>query len=136
MTYSDINFLNVAAGSCTVIESPSGRVSMIDINDGTELREAQSMSLASRILKEAEIQALAARLVDPVDWVKQRVGATHLFRFILSHPDCDHLSGLRRLLILDEVPILNFWDIPHSKQLKKSDFTNQNLWYAATGHSR
>jgi beta-lactamase superfamily II metal-dependent hydrolase len=134
MAHSDISFLNVGAGSCTVVESPSGRVSMIDINDGTELREARSMSSEARALREAEIKELSARLVDPITWVKTRVGCDGLFRFVLSHPDCDHLAGLRRILLRRELPTLNFWDIPHSKALSKADFTNDDLWSDWAGY--
>ena len=48
MPYTDVNILNVGRGSCSVVESPSGRKSMIDINDGGELREAAGMSFAAR----------------------------------------------------------------------------------------
>ena len=36
-------------------------------------------------------------LDDPIHWFADRYG-TSMWRFILSHPDKDHLSGIRRLL--------------------------------------
>ena len=68
MPYTDVNILNVGRGSCAIVESPSGRKSMIDINDGGELREAAGMSVATRFLQEAAIKSLKSKLVDPVAW--------------------------------------------------------------------
>lgn len=113
MGYTDVNILNVGAGSCAVIESPSGRASMIDINDGSDLREAAAMSPADRFLRESAIRALKAKLVDPINFCK-RNGIGELWRFILSHPDGDHMAGIRRVLS-GELPALNFWDIPHKR---------------------
>jgi len=113
MAHSDVSILNVGAGSCCVIESPSGRNSMIDINDGSDLREAAAMSSIDRLLGEAAISAAKAKLVDPVAWCKAN-GISQLWRFVLSHPDADHMAGIRRVLG-GEFPTLNFWDIPHNR---------------------
>ena len=40
MAYTDVNILNVGAGSCAVDRVAQRPDSMIDINDGSELREA------------------------------------------------------------------------------------------------
>lgn len=119
MTYSDVNVLNIGAGSCIVIESPSGRYSMIDINDGSDLREAASMSPLERILRSATIDAMKAKLAHPIEFCKAN-GINDLWRFILSHPDADHLAGIRRVLS-GELPASNFWDIPHHRVRTKRD---------------
>lgn len=125
MPYTDVNILNVGRGSCSVVESPSGRKSMIDINDGGELREAAGMSFAARFLQEAAINSLKSKLVDPIAW-SRRYGITQLWRFILSHPDADHMAGLRRILS-GELRTDNFWDIPHNRmRSKRSDFKNDS----------
>jgi competence protein ComEC len=122
MAYSDISVLNVGAGSCIVIESsPSGRVSMIDINDGGELREARTLSLAQRVLFSENLRSLKALLEDPLEFCKAN-GIHELWRFILTHPDADHMSGLRRILG-GELPTTVFWDIPHKRtRTKRSEF--------------
>ena len=79
MSHSDVSFLNVGAGACTLIESPSGRVSMVDINDGGSLREALAMSQIDRLLRSAELDQLQAKLVDPVTWVKTYVKTSDVF---------------------------------------------------------
>ncbi len=111
-SYTDVHILNVGAGSCTVIESPSGRVSMIDVNDGGELRSYEKRSLAEIYFG---TRHLAADLVDPVIWVQDRFGSD-LWRFILSHPDADHMSGIRRILRDGELRPSNFWDLPHLRR--------------------
>lgn len=115
MNYTDVHILNVGAGSCTVIESPSGRVSMIDINDGGELRSYEKRSLAEIYFGLSKARQLEAGLVDPIDWVRNRFGSD-LWRFILSHPDADHMAGIRRILRDEELVPSNFWDLPHERQ--------------------
>lgn len=122
MGYSDINVLNVGAGSCIVIESPSGRKSMIDINDGGKLRESAALSALQRIALSESLKSLAARLVDPIEFCHAN-GITELWRFILTHPDADHMSGIRRLLVGGELPVSYFWDIPHNRvRTKRNEF--------------
>jgi beta-lactamase superfamily II metal-dependent hydrolase len=47
------------------------------------------------------------------------MGATYpnqsLFRFVLTHPDMDHMRGLKRLH--DTVGFTNFWDTKHTKTI-------------------
>jgi beta-lactamase superfamily II metal-dependent hydrolase len=112
--HTDVNIINVGAGSCAVIESPSGHNSMIDINDGSDLRETASMSFAERFVHGDRLRALAASVDDPIDFCK-RYRINELFRFVLSHPDADHMAGLRRILRDGELPVTNFWDIPHKR---------------------
>lgn len=47
------------------------------------------------------------RSTNPITYMK-RNGLTALFRFILSHPDCDHLDGFNALC--DNFSLANFWD--------------------------
>lgn len=41
-----IHFLNVGHGDCTIVEFPSGRLMMIDINNSKSLPEADEEALA------------------------------------------------------------------------------------------
>lgn len=110
-----IHVLNVGAGSTTVVQSPSGRLSVIDVNDGQEQRSYE--------------QGAASRsLTDPIDWLRANCG-TDIFRFILSHPDADHMAGLRRLLLDNSVPIHNFWDIAHSRRRTEDDCRSKEAWH-------
>ncbi len=126
---TDVYILDVGAGSCVVIDHPSGRRTMIDINDGRRLRTYEREELLRRpggyllaLLEEAQ-------LPDPIGWFKSRFG-DYLYRFILSHPDADHLAGLRRLLA-GELTLENFWDLPHSRTAATSGSTaDARDWHA------
>ena len=89
-----INFLNVGKGNCTVVEHPTGRLSVIDIDN-------------SRIDEENDT------LQDPVDFINRNYPYKDIFRFILTHPDMDHMSGLAELI--KHKTIHNFWDTDHDK---------------------
>ena len=116
---TDIYILNVGAGSCVVIDHPSGRRSMIDINNGRELRAFERQALLAEGLS-ARLSALEAKLVNPIEWYRERFGDS-VFRFLLSHPDADHMAGLRCLLQRDDIGIVNFWDLPHNRFHEDAD---------------
>ncbi len=109
-----INILNVGRGSCAVIEHPSGRRSMIDINIAAKLPPGEVVELRRKAML-LEARRSEARLTHPVRWFWDRFGSdAELFRFILSHPDTDHLLGIGHL-IQGDVPTAHIWDLPHSK---------------------
>lgn len=78
-------------GDCTVIKSPSGRISMIDINNASSLDEETSKEYLSSVGKTYDIQ-----LTNPVEWLVDNNIHT-LFRFVCTHPDMDHLTGMSAL---------------------------------------
>lgn len=109
---ADLYILNVGNGSCAIIDhTPSGRVSMIDVNNAKELPEDEREVLAL-----SEEQTYEAALDDPIAWMHASLPGRELFRFVLSHPDADHMEGLHRILASKELSLLNFWDLPHSKE--------------------
>jgi beta-lactamase superfamily II metal-dependent hydrolase len=48
---------------------------------------------------------------NPIDYIKER-GLTNVFRFILTHPEMDHMDGIKDLF--DEFRPTNFWDTDNS----------------------
>lgn len=98
-----IHFLNVGKGSCTIIDFPSTRLSMIDIDN-------------SRIKDDEEV------LTDPIEYLRNNFSNRSLFRFILTHPDMDHMSGLDELA--RNVSISNFWDTNHNKTINEEEWTS------------
>lgn len=106
---------------------------MIDINDGGKLRPEEYEAIKQRsfslsALVEAAVRKEEQLLDDPIDWFKERYG-TSMHRFILSHPDMDHLSGIRRLLgRAREIEITNFWDYDHTRKRQESDFPTKAGW--------
>ncbi len=91
-----VHFLNVGKGNCTVIQFPSGRLAVIDIDN-------------SRIADDEDV------LQDPVTFLDAKYPGQGIFRFILTHPDMDHMSGLAELK--RKRVISNFWDTNHDKVL-------------------
>ena len=59
-------------------------------------------------------------LTDPVDYYSRKFNNQSLFRFILTHPDMDHLSGLNEFS--KKVPITNFWDTDNNKSFSDEDW--------------
>jgi beta-lactamase superfamily II metal-dependent hydrolase len=135
-----VYFLNVGHGDCTIIEHPSGRLTMIDINNTKTLPESDVDALADALLLtksafraggsppagftswEDYYQSL---LVDPVEFFRDTFGTERtVFRYIQSHPDMDHMSGLFRFFWQEGITVQNMWDTAHTKTLDESSFEN------------
>ena len=111
-----IHFLNVRRGDCSVIQHGSGRVTMIDICNGKSAARRAYIETALQLLGRPRLTGIGKlsgdfgmreHPTDPVAYL-QNLGVRNVFRFILSHPDMDHLDGFRALC--DEVGVQNFWD--------------------------
>jgi len=98
-----VDFLNVGKGNCTVILFPSGRLTVVDI-DNSRIDD-----------KEETLQC-------PIDFIRNNYREKDIFRFILTHPDMDHMSGLAELI--KHKTIYNFWDTDHEKEV---DADNMHL---------
>lgn len=103
-----VHFLNVAPGDCTVIQHGSGRVSMIDICDGNidEVVRKAMIAEATRTKPRGNFR-MCRYPTNPIEYVRE-LGIERIWRFILTHPDMDHMDGLDRLVT--RVGINNFWD--------------------------
>jgi beta-lactamase superfamily II metal-dependent hydrolase len=148
MQSTKIHFLNVGHGDCTIIEHPSGRLTMIDINNSKSLPEDDQVALAAQlgislsqfrmgtIEKKSWAQYYEGLLVDPRDYWRDHFAGRHLFRYIQTHPDLDHMGGLASLFWGEKVTLGNFWDYDHDKTKQESDFDNGphdwNDWLAYT----
>jgi competence protein ComEC len=103
---STIHLLNTKPGDCTIIRHESGRTTMIDICDGNEpdvLGQPPSFSPV-RNGQQANFR-MCLRPTNPISYA---VNLGKIFRFILTHPDMDHMDGFDRLI--DVAGIWNFWD--------------------------
>ena len=131
-----IHFLNVGHGDCTLVELPSGRLMMVDINNSKTLPAEDVVDLASAsglCLYEFKSVTASGRswedyyrslLVDPAEYYKQHFAGRSIFRYVQTHPDMDHLSGLHRFFWQDKVNLENFWDMNHGKTFVEEDFVN------------
>ncbi len=133
------HFLNVGHGDCTFIELPSRRLMMIDINNSKSLPETDKVALAAR--KGISVREFAGAtglrlgrgswqqyyeslLVDTYVYYRDHFRGKPVFRYLQTHPDMDHMSGLHRFFWLEKVPLDNFWDVPHSKELDEDSFSH------------
>lgn len=137
-----IHFLNVGQGDCTIIEFPSGRVGMVDVNnldclDATTEEELSMEYFAESIRAMARGQAgpgnfdefrrqQYAPLTDPLVYYKKHLGTRDIFRMIITHPDMDHMSGLHRLHVQEpSIALLNFWHTGSNNfEMDESDWKN------------
>lgn len=105
---SIIHFLNVNEGDCTWICHASGHITVIDISAGTTHAAFESTS-GNYHQKSFP--------VNPVEYLNE-YGVSSIFRFILTHPDMDHMDGIKALF--DNFEILNFWDTENEKIMDES----------------
>lgn len=104
---------------------------MIDINNSqdydadtlsemanNELRKSYGITASASSMMEAiavdEVAKRAKReLTDPIEFMKRTYPGRQLWRYIQTHPDLDHMRGLRRLG--EEIGFVNFWDTANDK---------------------
>lgn len=129
-----LHFLNVGHGDCTIVDFPSGHLTMIDVNrskslpmdDEIALARSQGLSLKSfrtaapgHVSWESYYQSM---LVDPAEYLASKFPGRMIFRYIQTHPDMDHMSGLCRIFWQDDVSLANFWDVPNTRTRSEADF--------------
>jgi competence protein ComEC len=56
-------------------------------------------------------------LTDPIEYLHQHYPGESLFRFVLTHPDLDHMRGLKKLH--EAIGFINFWDTSHTNGRSK-----------------
>jgi competence protein ComEC len=126
-----IHFLNVGQGDSTIIEFPSGRLALLDINNGKTLdastrNEVLAQYRATRAVQQQNTLASLAGLMgvmmeqnylkdeeakttDPIAYLDHWFPGRDFFRVVITHPDMDHMTGLHRLYAQTGRGIANFW---------------------------
>ena len=125
-----VHFLNVGHGDCIVIKHNSGRITMIDINNGSiidektfsELTQYYNFSLQEHIMASVlennrnrllYEKGYDIKLTNPVEFLTTNYSRQSIFRYIQTHPHLDHMRGLHDLQI-SHIDIINFWDVKHN----------------------
>ena len=128
-----IHFLNVKEGDCSIIEHSSGRKTVIDVCNAKPSNSAESKSeMAQAALATRAVQGNFNQKVYPVNPVAylEEHGIGSIFRFILTHPDMDHMDGIKA--IFDRFSPGNFWDTNNKKEMESSSWSaspyNQVDW--------
>ena len=101
-----VHFLNVNEGDCTLIQHASGHNTVIDISNGSSVVSIFESASGNHRQKDYP--------VNPVQYLKD-FGVDTIFRFILTHPDMDHMDGMSSLF--DRFPVLNFWDTKNTRAM-------------------
>lgn len=113
MSICKIHFLNVGNGDCIIIEHQTGRISVIDICKGNSSNSNIGLSSESNFNYQEYPTA-------SIEYIKTILGNKPIFRFILTHPDMDHMDGIEKLFT--ECEVINFWDTQHCKDLSNNNF--------------
>lgn len=135
-----IHFLNVGHGDCTMIEFPSGRIMMIDINNSKSLPDedidalAEQLNLSRYQFKTGYVtkartweQYYESMLVDPAEYFNEKFAGRTVFRYVQTHPDMDHMNGIANFFWAEKIPLVNFWDTAHNRTFKKEDFDHSRF---------
>ena len=109
MSECKIHFLNVLNGDCTIIEHETGRISVIDICNGNCSEDEEN---------EKENSNKKNSSTNPIDYLWNICEGKSVFRFVLTHPDMDHMDGIKNLF--DNFHPINFWDTSHEKDWSNS----------------
>jgi len=122
-----VHFLTVGQGDCTIIEHNSERITMIDICGGNKAISKAEARYIEALEKPRGNFAMCKRPTNPIEYIAT-LGVTSIFRFILTHPDMDHLDGFDALF--ENFTVYNFWDSGARKE--KPDFKgspyNESDW--------
>lgn len=121
-----IHFLNVLEGDCNIIQHDSGRTTVIDISNGyndydtaeeTAVKNSQirqDMYLRTQVPSDKKDYQQKGKPDNPISYLNQK-GIKDIFRFIVTHPDMDHLDGIKDFF--EEFNVSNIWDTNNKKEI-------------------
>lgn len=107
-------FLNVREGDCNIIRHDNGHVTVIDVCNGNADEEDRSANESYSIFAKSGNYHQKDHPIDPIGFMND-IGIKSIFRFILTHPDMDHMDGIERLFNVFNVT--NFWDTDNNKEM-------------------
>lgn len=122
-----IHFLNVLEGDCNIIQHTSGRVTVIDVSNAYNDEDTPEEQTVKASQERAEMRRrtkVPTSKIDyrqkltpdnPIQYLRDNLKIFDIFRFIITHPDMDHLDGIKDLY--DEFSILNTWDTNNDKHI-------------------
>lgn len=127
-----IHFLNVLEGDCNLIEHESGRLTQIDVSNAFNDIDTEEEKKV-KASKEREERRLRTQVPtnktdyqqkrnpdNPISYIKKQINPNEIFRLIITHPDMDHLDGIKDLY--EDFFIRNTWDTNNNKELDLNNF--------------
>jgi competence protein ComEC len=106
-------------GDSTWIKHNSGRISLIDVFNASKVEEIKKETIFEAAQRVRGNFGQKNYPVNPIQYL-QDFNVQDIFRFILTHPDMDHMGGIKDLF--DTISVSNFWDTANNKE--KPDFTD------------
>ena len=103
------HFLNVGQGDCSIIEHGSGRVSVIDVCNAEKVTPLTEKARVKGNFQQNK------HPVNPVEYL-HKFNIYDVFRFILTHPDMDHMDGIKDFF--ECFSPANFWDTDNNKEIE------------------
>lgn len=127
-----IHFLNVLEGDCNIIQHDSTRITLMDVSNAyndVDTPEEKAVKMSRQREEMRQRTNIPSNKVDyrqklspdnPIAYLKENVRAEYIFRFIISHPDMDHIDGIRDLFT--EFKIYNTWDTNNDKSIDLNSY--------------
>jgi beta-lactamase superfamily II metal-dependent hydrolase len=121
---SVVHFLNVLEGDCNIIQHDSTRISVIDVsnayNEADTEFEKKAKQLKESIFKNRgkppKIDYQQKKSPDnPINYILNKLGKKNIFRFIITHPDMDHIDGIKDFF--ESIKVNCFWDTDNNKKI-------------------
>jgi competence protein ComEC len=110
------HFLNVKDGDCSIIKHGSGHISIIDVCNAR--KEKKEIEFLESYLLENKYKSLGnfqqkKHPVNPIEYLKN-FNESSVFRFILTHPDMDHMDGIKNFF--EDFSPTNFYDTDNNEE--------------------
>jgi len=129
-----IHFLNVGEGDCSIIEHNSGHISVIDVSCAKTPLPLKEQLLTTVTKSERGGYGNFNQKkypTNPISYMQKR-GITSVFRFILTHPDMDHMDGIAAFF--NTFSPTNFWDTDNTEEKNFDDggnggFQEEDWWF-------
>lgn len=112
-----LHFLNVGQGDCTWIKHSDGKNTVVDICNGRSPSRQPMRGLLSLLEGPTSLGGnfgQKAYPVNPIEYMRS-FGETEVHRFVLTHPDMDHMDGLKPFF--QAFQPINFWDTDNKKEI-------------------
>ena len=118
-------------GDCSIIRHNSERVTVIDVCNAKSVDSTnfnlQKTRLASHVAQGNFRQK--EHPVNPVGYMLDH-DIDHIFRYVQTHPDMDHMDGIKALF--KTFTPINFWDTDNKKEISDSSWSqsqyNRDDW--------
>ena len=111
-----IHFLNVGEGDCSIIEHYSGHITVIDVSCAKTPKPLTEDVLTGVAKSETGVSGnfnQKAYPTNPISYMNKH-GYSSVFRFILTHPDMDHMDGIDKFF--KAFSPINFWDTDNEEE--------------------